>query len=289
MEIFMRTTARRAAPAALAFLAAAACAPVPPTPPSGPDPIAVEAPPGADPAYPMDWWRTIGPRGSWITLGSVKPGAGISPTVVLVHGTGGLSVADQVTAYELVAKGYTVVIGSWTAGSNLWGTAPWHIDCPFAPAYSGMSRPALDALDGIVNATRLLPGVDPTRVGIIGFSRGGGLAELRAAMRHRPEPVVSIYGVVDGPLDPVWGATPAGELYASDYAAGLVAETRLVHGTADRVVPYHQAVAMRDAAQAAGIVHVPELTLLRGQDHFTVADNLIVDAARWLRPRMSVD
>ncbi len=110
----------------------------------------------------------------------------------------------------------------WFRGSAGTGThfvTP--IDCPEAPPIPGGSSPqALQTLQALVQAARILPGVQPERIGLFGHSRGAAPilsyilqgADVKGAMLNSAgypaslsaevnAPILILHGTADSPAD----------------------------------------------------------------------------------------
>jgi len=188
--------------------------------------------------------------------------------VIVLHGWrprgawGALDVAD--VARELAAEGYAALALSLRG---------W-------PGSGGEDDGGLRQPDDISTALEWLasqPGVDPARLGLLGFSQGGQVALLTAARTASVRAVVAYYPVTD--ID-AWRettsfpairdvyvprvCTPGGTRTRSpiDRPAFITAAVMLVHGDRDTRVPTAQSVAMADALAAADrrveLVLVPE-------------------------------
>jgi acetyl esterase/lipase len=185
------------------------------------------------------------------------------PAIIFIHGGGWTSgTRADVTAAEplltvLRSKGYAVV----------------SIDYRLAPAYRwpAMFDDSRCALDNLRASAPAL-GIDPARIGVVGYSAGAQLAlllafELPAA--ERPAAVAEISGPVDltrpdfaagesaavgeqvfGTQDPnapvLRQASPITYVQAGDPPVFIL------HGTADATVPYEQAQELADALRRAG-------------------------------------
>lgn len=192
------------------------------------------------------------------------------PAVILVHG-GGWEAGDKRT-----------YIKPWFATLSDARIAWFTINYRLAPQWK---HPA--AVEDIEAAVRWVQanakqfGVDPKRIALMGESAGGHLAALVALRgKVKVRALVSFYGVHDFPL---WvqqrGELPRNiglYLPASDNAtlteaspATYVKRTQpamlLVHGTADKGVPWKQSERLCEASRAAGAKC--ELMLIEGAPH----------------------
>jgi len=205
------------------------------------------APANADDAD-VSWYSTPGPDGSALPVGILRAdGVGPHPAIVLVTGTEGLNTDYVVFARELTREGFDVAIGCWFDGGSPVDASDPRIPCDRAPAFKGVTDAAVEDLDALVDGARDALG-DPDHLALVGFSRGGGIAMLRATT-GAPEPVVSIAGMLDGTT--AWGELP-GEVNVIQRASGIVAPVLLLHGTADPLVSIYQARSMESALRALG-------------------------------------
>ncbi len=194
------------------------------------------------------WFSTPGPDGATLPIGIIRAaGEDEHPAVLLVTGSEGLN-TDYVTfGRELTLHGFDVAIGCWFNGGTPADASDPLIACRRAPNFRGVVDRAVADLDVLLDGAREALGY-PEHVAIVGFSRGGGIAMLRATT-GAPEPVVSIAGMLEGTT--VWGAAP-GEVNVVERSGGIVAPVLLLHGTADGMVPVEQARAMEEALRARG-------------------------------------
>lgn len=257
----------------------AAASPAPVRPASAATTTAAKAPaPVAAPNPAVTWTDFAGPDGTTLHAAIFTPTTTpIVATVVLIPGTGGFLSNDPLhTATMLALKGLRVVEACTSQG---YPASPNEL-CPNAPPASGVSDTALRSLDMIVDATRALPGVDPNRIAMMGYSRGGGLVGLRAARESAPEPYVSVYGVLSGPISPIAGEFGP-EVYATNYARGLVAPGLLLTGSADGLVTPSQSFDFAAAAEHAGS-HAPDVHLYAGLNHFMFPDSVLDEVGNWI-------
>jgi dienelactone hydrolase len=208
--------------------------------------------PSAHPANaPFDdvrWYTHSAPSGARVLVGVVRGPTGqhgAPPGVLLVPGTEGLTTDYDTFAHQLAAAGFDVAIGCWFGAAP---SAPGdiRIGCAGAPKFKGVSEAAVPDLDALVAAARDVLRSD--QLALVGFSRGGGIALLRAT-HGSTEPVVSIAGMVEGTSG--LGYLP-GEVNVVPRAAGIHAPVLLLHGGADPVVPVQQATDLEQALRAVG-------------------------------------
>ncbi len=199
-----------------------------------------------DPA--TTWSRVDAPGGHHLLMGVVRatsPGHHVG--IVIVTGTEGLNTDYPRFAHELAARGFDVAFGCWFASPGPASPTDPAIGCADAPQFVGVSDAAVGALDALVAGARSVLHDSPT-LALVGFSRGGGVAMLRATT-GAPDPVVSISGMVGGTT--AWGQLPS-EVDVVSRAAGVVAPVLLLHGTDDALVPVEQARAMQQALLLRG-------------------------------------
>ena len=174
------------------------------------------------------------------------------------------------------------------------------------PPSRGADDCGLQQPDDVVQAVAwlgALPGVDPGRVALVGFSQGGQVSLLAGARGARVKAIVAYYPVTDvarwkttttNPDIPGYiqnvcepgGTAPRSPL---QNAASLAAPALLlVHGDRDTRVPTEQSLLMHDALAALG--RQTSLLLVPGAEHgFTTEQEAVarpvVDEflARWLK------
>ncbi len=202
------------------------------------------------------------------------------PAVVLMHfggWTGGDKSGLDAQAARLARAGFVV-------GNTNYRLAP----------KARFPAPAQDGLCAIAflraNATAL--NIDPTRIGLLGYSAGANLSEMVGLPGAIPQGTCA-HGFTGGPQAVIAGAgpvdlldlSPIGDPALIDLIGATKAEAPekyraasplrnvvagappylLVHGTGDLYVPSGQAVAFRDAMVAAG--NDAQLVLLEGSGH----------------------
>jgi dienelactone hydrolase len=162
------------------------------------------------------------------------------PAVVVLHGCGGFGGIDEVLARDLPSQGvatyYIDYFGLTPQPSKRGFCGSPRIETSFAT----WQRIVVDA----TTALKRMPGIDPTRVGAIGWSLGGGLALLTGEygagttpLRHSPFHALVV-------------------LSAFDHSAQVAAlpPTLVLSGGSGDAVPVSDARALYRSLQAA---HVP--------------------------------
>ncbi len=168
---------------------------------------------------------------SSLGMGIWKPeGDGPFPALILLHTCGGVSQHIGTWRKEAITRGYLVMIlDSFSARGSP--------SCrPRAPI--PMERGVQDISDAVAHLAAL-PGVDPNRIGVMGFSWGGMAALLNGSTGYRaatpingrtPTAVVSVYpSCYIGPF----GSFPGAEFLRQD----LATPTLVLMGAADTESP----------------------------------------------------
>lgn len=211
--------------------------------------------------------RVPGADGLMLPATLYRPrGCGTSrePAIVLLHGwldKGATDTGQEWIAQLLAEHGYAVLMPlmrGWGGGQN---------DC-------GLSQPA-DTVR-MIEWLASQPGVDPDRIGIVGFSFGGQVALLTGALTDRVKAIVSYYGPTDlvklkqydGRHWDVWARSCEPDLKKRSpvsVAGQIKAPVLLTQGDADTTVPPEQAEEMEQALRKSG--GSVQLHLVSGAGH----------------------
>jgi len=140
-------------------------------------------------------WFILPACTSSLTAPDVKPGVygelykpktpGVYPAVILLHGSIGIQPANLSLAKVLSKHGYVSVVLDYYAGV---GGLP-----PKSPKQWGKFDGWSSNVKNCIKFLQSLPGVEKNRIGLIGFSRGGGLAMSLSGQISTVKAVVAYY------------------------------------------------------------------------------------------------
>ena len=213
---------------------------------------------------------------------------GSLPLVVYAHGgDGGVSVGELLTLASVAgpdAAGVVWVAPSFRSEPLEMDDRSWLSEGPASP----WDRDVDDALALVDAALETTPAADPERIGVVGLSRGAGVALLMGVRDPAVDLVVEFFGptdffgsyvrdivedVVAGDPPELPGVDVLSALFIEPWSAGTLAtaavrlelarrspvlfaerlpDVQIHHGTADAVVDVSQAQALIAALQAAG-------------------------------------
>ena len=200
-------------------------------------------------------WFILPACTSRLTAPDVKPGVygalykpktpGVYPAVILLHGSIGIQPANQQLAQVLSKHGYVSIVLDYYAG-KVGGLPPGSSFRGQAEKFKGWS----DNGKNCVKYLQTLPEVEKDNIGLVGFSRGGGLAiavstqipSVKAVVAYYPSPTL-IWHVNKMEVSPVL----------------------ILHGSADRQVPLHKVKTLYDNLFLNG--KIVELKIYEGAEH----------------------
>ena len=161
--------------------------------------------------------------------------------VIVFHGSDGFKSNHEMIARRLAKEGFAALALTWFGG--------------------GSSRSLWSAVraEDILQATAFLeqqPGVDADRLGLIGFSRGGGLALIIAALIPQTKAIVNYFGLTAWKAGlEEFGHLPLNESEPLDFIQKLCCPVLSFHGEKDTVVPAGNTIALDAACKKYGIDH----------------------------------
>jgi dienelactone hydrolase len=210
-----------------------------------PSAVRTTAPPNAM-APGVSWSAVPAPAGHTLLMGSERTRSSEHPIgILIVTGTEGLNTDYPRFGQELAARGFDVAFGCWFASPPPPTPTDPEIGCTHAPQFVGVSEAAVPDLDALVAGARSVLSRSDV-IALVGFSRGGGVALLRAT-KGATNPVVSIAGMVEGST--AWGELPS-EVNIVPLAGSIHAPVLILHGEDDQLVPVSQARDLEAALRA---------------------------------------
>jgi dienelactone hydrolase len=300
--------------AVVGIVAFAACkpTPTPAAPPVPPPPAAFTAigmPANAVPTT-HEWYWAPAPGGHAVTLGVYRPTtlrsaslpgrastASTPPVTVLVlNGADGFRQIYQDLAQRFAATGFIAIVGCWYDHPAAGRTADT-IACVDGPTWKGMNAAAVLDVDALVDAVHHVPGVDLTRVVLVGHSYGAGVSLLRAAS-GAPEPVVASSGLLA--RSPFVGTPLSTDQFPLDVAASITVPVLLANGDADDITPIGQAQALAAAMTSDGNPPTQDVygapaghafpwqpDILADDPGVPIASRYVRDATAWITARFA--
>lgn len=172
-----------------------------------------------------------------------EDGGGKRPGLLVLHGTDGPSPSMEAFARHLASEGFVTLTPDFFALHEF--GADGRVDHPLI----------LGDLAGALAYLKNLPRVDATRVGVVGFSFGGRLAVLAAALHPEIRAAVNYYGVASY-QELAKHREVAGRALHSIPLTGRVGAIRaavlIQHGEVDRTSPVEQGRLLHAALARAG-------------------------------------
>lgn len=198
----------------------------------------------------------------------------LRPAIVLLHGVEGPKhgrMLHLLQARRLAAEGYAVFIVNYFDGlgyTDLLLYRDGKLDVAAIQA-TGVR----DSADWLAATTEALghiarqPGVDPTRIGVLGYSLGCFVGLTTVQLAAEQEAIPDAAAFVGN-----WGAMPEQAKFSNAFPPAL-----LFHGECDEVVPVAAARATAAALVTAGVRDV-RLKVFAGEPHMIVRGSAADDA-----------
>jgi dienelactone hydrolase len=198
----------------------------------------------------VEWFAAPAAADREVRIAVVRaPGDGPHPVLLILPGSDGLQDDYIRLAREFAAKGFDVAAGCWFAYPD--ANTTLRTDCANAPTFTGVSEESVAAVDALVAATLEATDARADQLGILGYSRGGGAALLRAARTGADNPIVDVSGMVTGQVQGFGFPLPT-DVNVVASAAAIHAPTLALHGTDDSIIPAAQTLLLATALQNAG-------------------------------------
>ncbi|MDJ0987377.1 MAG: alpha/beta fold hydrolase [Desulfobacterales bacterium] len=164
-----------------------------------------------------------------------------SAVVVVLHGSDGFKPNHGEIAMRLANEGFAAVALSWFGGES---------------ARLHWKELRADDVVSVVDFLLQLPSVDVDKLGMIGFSRGGGLALIMASMIPQVKAVVNYFGLTawQGGLEE-FGHLPLNQYEPLDFVRHITCPVLSFHGKIDTVVSVANTIELDTACKAYGVDH----------------------------------
>ncbi len=161
--------------------------------------------------------------------------------VIILHGSDGFKPNHETIARKLAGEGFAALALTW------FGAAP--------PRAHWSEVHAEDIMQAVVYLEHLST-VDADRLGLIGFSRGGGLALIMASLIPQTKAVVNYFGLTawQGGLEEFYHL-PLDKSEPLGFIENLSCPILSFHGKKDTVVPADNTIELDTACQKYGVEH----------------------------------
>ena len=171
----------------------------------------------------------------------IPAGEGPFPLVMTLHGSDGFKSNHAQIARIIAGEGIAAMAPTWFGGES--PRAHW-------------DELQADDITAGVAWLRNRPEVDTDRLGMIGFSRGGGLALIMGALMPRTRAIVNYFGLTawQGGLQE-FPNLPLNAADAYDFVRRIHCPILSFHGAMDTVVPAEDTLNLNAACQKYGIDH----------------------------------
>ncbi|MGD8882646.1 MAG: dienelactone hydrolase family protein [Desulfobacterales bacterium] len=168
-------------------------------------------------------------------------GRGPFAVVVVLHGSDGFQPNHAEIGQKLAAAGFASLVVAWFGASS--DRSHWD-----------MVRPG-DIFEA-VSWLKKEPAVDSNRLGLIGFSRGGGLALVMGALIPETKAIVNYFGLTawKGGLEE-FCHLPLNKSEHLDFVKNISCPIISFHGEKDTVVTVDNTLQLDSACQKYGIDH----------------------------------
>lgn len=199
----------------------------------------------------VEWYASPAAGEREVRLALVRAdGAGPHPVVLILPGSDGLHDDYIRLAREYAAQGFDAATGCWFAFPDATDTI--RTDCANGPTFDGVSEGSVASVDALVAAALDATGAPADRLAIIGYSRGGGAALLRAARTGARNPIVDISGMVTGKVGGWPSPYRTADVNVVASSPAIHAPTLALHGMDDSIVVPTQTMLLAAGLQNAG-------------------------------------
>ena len=165
------------------------------------------------------------------------------PAVIGLHGSGGGHASMAEPARRLAAQGFAVYVPHYFDRTGTTGVADKQTAVRHFPAWG---KTLWDAISHVEQQ----PHVDPSNIGLLGFSLGAYLALSVAAVDHRVKAVVDFFGGLPREMK---------------FFMRRLCPVLILHGEADATVPVDEAYHLKELLEKRGIPY--EMRIYPGVGH----------------------
>ncbi|MFM7616948.1 MAG: dienelactone hydrolase family protein [Actinomycetes bacterium] len=236
----------------------------------------------------VEWYASPAANDREVRLALVRAdGTGPHPVVLILPGSDGLHDDYIRLAREFAARGFDAATGCWFAFPEASDTI--RTDCANGPTFDGVSEGSVASVDALVDAALRATGAPADQLAIIGYSRGGGAALLRAARTGATNPIVDLSGMVTGQVGGWPSPYRTADVNVVASAAAIHAPTLALHGVADSIVVPTQTLLLATALQNAGTdvsVHWYPGSNHDLLNHSDTRADVIARSSTWIRQQL---
>ena len=169
-------------------------------------------------------------------------GRGPFPVVIVFHGSDGFKPSHAEIARKLARDGFAVLVPTWFGGD------------PARPHWDNI-RPE-DMLAAVLWLKQQSK-IDLNRLGLMGFSRGGGLAVIFGALIPETKAIVNYFGYVSWKSEhKEFSYLPLNPVNPLDIVQKISCPILSFHGDRDTVVSLENTLRLEQECQRYGVEHV---------------------------------
>lgn len=181
----------------------------------------------------------------------IPPGEGSFPLVIVLHGSDGFKPNHAEIARSLCREGIAAIAPTWFGGES---------------PRSHWDELRISDITAAITWLEKVPEIDTNRLGLIGFSRGGGLAAIIGSRMPQARAIVNYFGLTawqgglqEFPHIPLNAANPY------EFVRRINCPILSFHGGGDTVVPAEDTLNLDNACRKYNVLH--EYVIYPDVDH----------------------